>query len=143
MQWIVKFLSAVGVLFISTYGLQAQVTGLWKTIDDRNGSEKSIMEIFEKDGKFYGKIIKLLEGSTFTCCEKCPDDLKNKPLVGMVIIHDLTKTETGAIDGRVMDPKNGRTYSLYVELENPDKLKLRGYIGIPALGRTQYWYRVK
>jgi uncharacterized protein (DUF2147 family) len=101
------------------------------------------MEIFEQNGKLHGKIVKLLSGATFTSCENCPGDLKDKPLVGMVIIHDLTKTENGGIDGNVMDPKNGKTYNLYVELENPDKLKLRGYIGVPALGRTQYWYRVR
>jgi len=139
----IKYFLGVIVLVFSMSVLQAQVTGLWKTIDDRNGSEKSVMEIFEKDGKLHGRIVKLLSGATFTTCEKCPGDLKDQPLVGMVIIHDLTKTTNGGVDGEVMDPKNGKTYDLYVELENPDKLKLRGYIGIPALGRTQYWYRVR
>ena len=143
MIWKIKLLSVPGVMIISISSLLSQVTGMWKTIDDRNGSEKSIMEIFEQGGKLHGRIIKLLSEATFTSCDKCPGDLKDKPLVGMVIIHDLTQTETGGTGGSVMDPKNGRTYSLYVELESPDKLKLRGYIGIPALGRTQYWYRIK
>jgi uncharacterized protein (DUF2147 family) len=137
-----KIIFAAFLLVLLSGDLRSQVTGYWKTIDDRNGSEKSIMQIFEQDGKLHGKIIKLLSGATFTSCEKCPGDLKDKPLVGMVIIHDLIKTENGGIDGIVMDPKNGKTYDLYVELENPDRLKLRGYIGIPALGRTQYWTRV-
>ena len=143
MNWKIKLLFVFGVSVISLPGIRSQVTGMWKTIDDRNGSEKSVMEIFEMDGKLHGKIIKLLEGATYTSCDKCKGDLKNKPLVGMVIIHDLTQTTTGGIDGTVMDPNSGKTYDLYVELENPDKLKLRGYIGIPLLGRTQYWYRIK
>ena len=143
MNWKIKLLSVFGALIISISGLLSQVTGMWKTIDDKTGSEKSIMEIFEQDGKLHGRIVKLLSGATYTTCEKCPGELKDKPLVGMVIIHDLTQTETGGTDGNVMDPKNGRTYSLYVELESPDILKLRGYFGIPALGRTQYWHRVK
>ena len=135
------FLSPL-VLVITFTCLQAQVTGFWKTIDDRSGSEKSVIEIFEQNGKLHGKVIKLLQGATYTTCEKCEGELKDKPLVGMVIIHDLTMTETGGTDGSVMDPNSGKTYDLYIELQNPDKLKLRGYIGIPILGRTQYWYRL-
>ncbi|MBK9983501.1 MAG: DUF2147 domain-containing protein [Saprospiraceae bacterium] len=139
---VINFLTILLVL-ISSHGLKAQVTGLWKTIDDRDGSEKSVIEIYEQDGKLHGKVIKLLKGSTYTTCENCHGDLKDKALVGMTIIHDLTKTATGGIDGTVMDPNNGKTYSCLIELESPDKLRLRGYIGLPAFGRTQYWYRVQ
>ena len=143
MHYMIKFFFVFSLIIISIPGLEAQVTGLWRTIDDRDGSEKSIIEIFEQDDKLHGKVVKFLAGATYTSCEKCQGDLKNKPLIGMVIIHNLTKTSNGGIDGTVLDPNNGKTYSCYVELETPDKLKLRGYIGIPALGRTQYWYRVK
>ncbi|MEP6794206.1 MAG: DUF2147 domain-containing protein [Saprospiraceae bacterium] len=143
MHRIVIKIIALLLMLVSTYGLKAQVTGMWKTIDDRDGSEKSVIEIYEQDGKLHGKVIKLLTGSTYTTCENCHGDLKDKALVGMTIIHDLTKTATGGIDGTVMDPNNGKTYSCLIELENPDKLRLRGYIGFPAFGRTQYWYRVQ
>jgi uncharacterized protein (DUF2147 family) len=46
-------------------------------------------------------------------------------------------------DGEILDPNNGSTYSCYIELENDNKLKVRGYIGISIVGRTQYWYRVE
>lgn len=143
MQRVIKFLLVISGLIVLHPGVYGQVTGLWKTIDDRDGSEKSIIEIFEKDEKLYGKVVQFLAGATYTHCEKCPGELKNKPLIGMVIINDLTKTSKGGIDGKVLDPNNGKTYSCYIELESPDKLKLRGYIGIPALGRTQFWYRVR
>ena len=61
----------------------------------------------------------------------------------MEILVDLVKTPEGGEDGEVLDPKSGKWYTCYMELVSQDKLKLRGYIGIPALGRTQYWYRVK
>ena len=143
MCWKIKILLAVSVLLVSFPVLQGQVTGLWKTIDDRDGSEKSIIEIFEKDEKLYGKVVQFLAGATYTHCDRCPGELKGKPLIGMIIIRDLTKTPNGGVNGKVMDPNNGKTYSCFIELENPDKLKLRGYIGMPALGRTQFWYRVK
>ena len=36
------------------------VIGKWKTFDDKTGEAKSIVEITEKDGKIYGKIIEIL-----------------------------------------------------------------------------------
>jgi len=61
----------------------------------------------------------------------------------MVVLKDLEKTHNGASNGKAIDPSSGKTYNCFIELENPDKLKLRGYIGVPTIGRTQYWYRVK
>jgi len=43
--------------------------------------------------------------------------------------------------GRILDPENGKTYKCRIKLVD-DVLEVRGYIGIPALGRTQKWYRV-
>ena len=137
------------VLLISTlvcFGIltsPAQVTGLWSTYDDADGKEKSVVEIFEQQGKLYGKVVKLNPAVKNPNCAKCTGDLKDKPIVGMVIIKDLTKTDTGGKDGKVLDPNNGKVYSCYLELIEPDKLKLRGYIGAAAFGRTQYWYRAK
>ena len=143
MQPINKFYFIASFLILTIPGLQAQVTGLWKTIDDRDGSEKSVIEIFEANGKLYGKVVRLLGGATYTTCGKCEGDLKDKPIIGMTILHDLVKTPNGGTDGKVLDPNNGKMYDCYIELESPDKLKLRGYIGITALGRTQYWYRIR
>jgi uncharacterized protein (DUF2147 family) len=131
------------VFIFSSLGINAQVTGLWKTVDDTDGVEKSIVEIFEKNGKLHGRVTKLLPGATKFYCEKCTGDLKNKPITGMVILNNLTKSSNGGTDGSILDPATGKSYTCYIELESSDKLKLRGYIGFPAFGRTQYWYRVK
>lgn len=121
---------------------QGQITGLWKTVDDTDDVEKSIVEIYEHSGKLHGRVTRLLEAATKTHCDKCPGDLKNKPITGMVILKDLTKSVTGGTDGKILDPASGKTYSCYIELIDPNKLKLRGYLGLPTFGRTQYWYRV-
>lgn len=105
--------------------------------------EKSIVEIYEENGKLYGKVIKLLPAATHTHCDRCNGELKGKPIEGMVILRDLTPTSNGGKNGKVLDPSNGKTYEAYIELESADKLKLRGYIGNPAFGRSQYWYRLK
>ena len=131
------------MFFVGSISLNAQVTGMWKTIGDRDGTEKSIVEIYENGGKLYGKVVKLLPAAAHTTCEKCPGELKDRPITGMVVLKDLKKTSTGATDGKAIDPSSGKTYDCFIELESPDKLKLRGYLGVPTLGRTQYWYRVK
>lgn len=123
-------------------GIGAQVTGKWKTYGEKDGKEKSIIEIYEKEGKIYGKVIKLLSGAIITECLKCEGELKDKPIEGMLIMQNFTKTSSGA-SGKILDPSSGRTYNCFVELDSPDTLKVRGYIGLPTIGRTQYWQRVK
>ena len=117
--------------------------GYWKTIDDDDGKEKSIVQLWVKDGLLYGKIVKLFEDPDATC-KKCEGDLKGKPVMGMQILTGLKKDGDEWSGGRIMDPANGKTYKCYVELrEGGKKLKVRGYIGISLFGRTQYWYRAE
>src|SRR5687767_4349081 len=143
MTMILKFIASFLLLILFHFYAQAQLIGLWKTVGDVDKTEKSIIEIYEQDGKLFGKVIKLLPAAAHTTCDKCPGDLKGKPITGMIVLRDLTKTKNGGENGRVFDPSSGKTYKCYIELEEPDVLKLRGYIGTPTLGRTQYWYRVK
>jgi len=133
------------ILFILTFipeMLCGQVTGLWKTIDDVHGKEIAIIQIYERDNKLFGKVIRLLPAAKRTTCEGCSGSLKNKPITGMDIIQSLTITSNGGEKGKVLDPGSGRMYNCFIELVSQDKLKLRGYLGIPSIGRTQYWYRV-
>ena len=123
--------------------LQGQVTGFWKTFGMKDGKEKSIIEIYEHNGKLHGKVIELLPDATYRTCENCDGELKDRPIKGMIIIKDLIRTPDGGKDGTVLDPSNGNYYSCYIKLESNDKLKLRGYLGAPAFGKTQYWERVR
>ncbi len=129
-------------IFLLT-GLQAQVTGMWKITDEKTNVEKSVVEIFEKDNAYHGRVVRILPTSKRTHCDQCCGELKDKPLVGMVIISNLTKTANGGEDGTILNPANGNTYSCYIELVEPDKLKLRGYLGFPAFGKTMYYKRLK
>lgn len=124
-------------------GVHGQVTGMWRVVDDEDGVEKSIVEIFEKNNAYYGRVVKILETSKRTHCEKCHGDLKGKPLTGMIILYDLEKTSNGGKNGKIIDPSSGKIFSCNIELQAPDKLKLRGYLGMPTVGKTSYWYRQK
>lgn len=118
------------------------IIGTWKAIDDTDNVEKSHIEIYQKDGKYFGKVVRLLEAASVTHCAKCKDDLKDKPIVGMEILTDMNIAGDVWKGGHILDPATGKSYKCLIELVEENKLKLRGYIGIPAVGRSQYWYRI-
>lgn len=132
--------AVVGMMSVSAQ----TVFGKWKTIDDETGNEKSIVEVYQKDGKVYGKVLQVLEkGKENKVCDECKGDKKNKPVKGMVIVEGLTKDGNEYSGGTILDPKNGKIYKCYITLENNNKLKVRGFIGFALIGRTQYWHRVE
>jgi len=132
------------ILLCAVLSAQSSPAGIWKTIDDKTGNAKSHLEIYEQDGKFNGKIIKLLERGPDTVCKKCPGDKKGKLLQGMVIMEGLEKYKYYWKNGTILDPDSGSEYSCSVWFEEgkSDELKVRGkhWTGI---FRTQTWYRVK
>lgn len=136
----------IAVLFFTTI-TQAQnnsVIGKWKTIDDETGKAKSIVEIYEKSGKIYGKVVEILDAERRnSVCSECSGNEKNKPILGMVIIKGLSKEADEYTNGKILDPKSGKTYKCVMSLESKDKLKVRGFVGISVFGRTQNWYRAK
>jgi uncharacterized protein (DUF2147 family) len=121
--------------------------GRWKTIDDETNKEKSVVEVYEADGKVYGKIVQLLQekdGGAGKLCTKCTGSDYNMPMIGMVFLKDLKKDDDQYSGGTIMDPNNGKTYKCKMEVvEGGEKLKVRGFIGLSLLGRTQIWHRVK
>ena len=140
-----KYILFVAVAIFTGTSLSAQtVFGKWKTIDDNTGEAKSIVEIYEKDGKVYGKVAEILNKKRADAlCTECEGSDKNKPIQGLVIIRGLEKDGDEYNDGKILDPDNGKLYKCYITLEESDRLKVRGYIGFSALGRTQYWLRTE
>lgn len=136
-----RFLAGLLMMALASLTLaDSGVVGLWKTIDDETGEAKSWVRIFERDGKLYGTIEKLLLRPADAVCEPCKPPLKDKPIVGMEIINGLTKNGFYYSKGEVLDPGNGKFYKCKIWLENERVLNVRGYIGF--LYRTQKWYRV-
>ena len=139
-----KNIILIVLLLVATTLYSQSVIGKWKTIDDETNKPKSIVEIYEKSGKIYGKVIEITElEHKKKVCSNCTGDDKNKPILGMIVIKGLLKEGIEYNSGKILDPKNGKLYKCYITLETNDKLKVRGYIGISLFGRTQYWYRVK
>lgn len=125
-----------------------KILGQWTTIDDSTNKPKSIVNIYEKDGKYFGKIERLFRKETEDQnpkCDKCKGDDNGKEIIGLEILKDFKAvSETKLEDGKITDPSNGKVYSCKIELiENGEKLKVRGFVGISLLGRTQVWQRKK
>lgn len=137
-------LSFLLLFFNLTFAQKESVLGHWKTIDDKTGKPLAIINIYEKDAVIYGKVIEVLDPKGKNrVCEKCPGDDKGKPFVGLVVLTGLKKHGKEYSGGKILDPLSGDFYKCYITLENPDKLKVRGYIGFAIFGRSQYWYRTK
>lgn len=140
-----KIILTCSLIVFSVMAAMAQdVTGKWKTIDDDTGKAKSIVEIYEQNGKIFGKVVEIVDPSKRDAtCVDCPGDAKGKPILDLVILKGLKKDGKEYNGGTIMDPNNGKVYKCYIELEDANKLKVRGYIGFALLGRTQYWTRVE
>jgi uncharacterized protein (DUF2147 family) len=138
-----KLILSIVVFFIFQLSFSQTIFGKWKTVDDETGMENGIVEIYEKAGKVYGRIIEILEKEKkYFKCEMCEGEDKNKPVLGLVIIKGLKKKGDFYEGGKVTDPKNGKSYHCKMTLEGKDKLIVRGYIGISLFGRSQTWFRI-
>ncbi|MBX3618637.1 MAG: DUF2147 domain-containing protein [Rhizobacter sp.] len=126
---------------------QASPVGLWKTIDDDGKTEKSMVRLTESGGKLTGRIESLFDASKReSVCDKCSDDRKNQRLVGLTILREVTKEPDEEVwsGGEILDPSNGKTYRVRLKpVDGGARLEVRGYIGMPLLGRTQTWVRAQ
>ncbi len=119
------------------------ILGSWTSIDDETNEPKSIVDISQRDGKIYGKIVKLFRApdeDPDPLCKECPQDDKryNKKILGMEIIKDMVKDDNEYSGGTILDPKVGKIYRCKLWVEGRS-LKVRGYWG--PFYRTQTWLR--
>ena len=139
----------VAAMLVFTGHALAQMSpvGLWKTIDDDTKKEKSLVRITESNGVFNGRIEKLLDPATDpkAVCDKCTDDRKDQPVLGMTILRGLKVSDSDAAvyeGGTIVDPNNGKSYRARLKPVNGgQQLEMRGYIG--PFYRTQVWQRVE
>jgi uncharacterized protein (DUF2147 family) len=126
----------------------AQMTpvGLWRNVDDKTGEAKAEIRIVENAGVLSGKIATRLgkDVQPDDVCDRCSDDRKDKPILGLEIIRGARKAEGKELweGGKILDPENGRNYTLRLTpVEGGKKLEVRGSFG--PFGRTQTWVRIQ
>ena len=146
-----KHLAVLGLMLGATLATapvwagDASPVGLWKNIDDVTGKPKALIRISESNGVLQGRIEQLFRPSgedQNPTCEKCQDARKNQPILGMVFMSGLKKDGDEYAGGEILDPDNGKVYRSKMHLiDGGKKLSVRGYIGVPMLGRSQIWVR--
>jgi uncharacterized protein (DUF2147 family) len=133
------------LLFVLSITINAQtIFGKWNSKNEETGNIDSIIEVYEKDGKAFAKVIDI-KGSERrkALCVQCEDKNKNKPILGLNILTGLEKDGEEWSGGSILDPRNGKVYNCYIKLVKSNKLKIRGYIGLALFGKTAYWERAE
>jgi len=135
---VATLMSAVAVMAADS------VVGNWNTVDEKTGEIRSTVEVYEEGSKIFAKITALSEpndaqGKPKTCTA-CKGEDKDKPIVGLVIIKDLSASGDRYKGGTILDPEDGKVYKAELWIED-GTLKVRGYLGM--FYRTQTWLKAK
>jgi uncharacterized protein (DUF2147 family) len=113
--------------------------GTWRTVDGQ-GRLTSLIQIYEEDGRLFGKIAFMPEpndaSGKLRTCARCPGADRGKPILGLVIIRDMSRSGDTYKGGTIMDPEDGKVYRAEIWVEG-GALKVRGYVGF--LYRTETW----
>jgi len=119
--------------------------GLWRTIDDKTGKERSLVRITETEGVLDGKVEKIFDepgDDPQHLCRKCEGERKDKPVLGMTILWGMKKHGEEYSGGEILAPKSGQIYRCHMRvIDGGKKLEVRGYIGVSLFGRSQTWLR--
>jgi len=147
-------LMIVGVVAASGLGLtpvqsaEPTAVGLWEQVDENSGKAESWFCITERNGVYYGTIVKMFpkpgeDPNQKWLCEKCEGAERNAPVRGLSLIKGMHRGGLSYEGGTIMDPRDGTVYRALMNL-SPDgqKLEVRGFLGISLFGRSQIWNRL-
>lgn len=131
------------ILSVAFTFAQGSIEGVWY-----NTTKTGKVEIYKKGDLYYGKIIWLKEPNSEKTGKPKTDEnnpeasKRSTPIIGLVVLKNFKNDGEGKYtEGTIYDPENGKTYKCKMTLTDKDHLDVRGYIGIPALGRTENWTR--
>ena len=139
-----KVFFALLILTLSLSINAQTIFGKWHSTNEDTGEVDSVIEVYKKDGKAYAKIVEIKNPDRKNAvCDLCKGKNKNQPILGLNILTGLEKDDDEWSGGKILDPRNGKIYKCYIKLEEPNKLKIRGYIGFALIGKTAYWTRAE
>ncbi len=116
--------------------------GHWQVIGS-DGKPGGKVDTYLENGKLFGRVTEVRPGrTTHDLCDKCSGEYKNQLILGMVILSNFHREGDDWVEGTVVDPENGKEYKGKIWAVGSDKLRMRGFIGISLLGRTEEWVRI-
>ncbi|NIJ54093.1 DUF2147 domain-containing protein [Dyadobacter arcticus] len=111
-----------------------------------NEEKDTKIEIYKVGTEYFGKLLwseDMLEADGITSkkdTQNTNEKLRGRNLYNVNILHDFVYTETAWDNGKMYDPKSGKTYNCILKLREK-LLEIRSYVGIPLFGRSTYWQR--
>jgi uncharacterized protein (DUF2147 family) len=119
--------------------------GLWEQTGD-DGKVGGWFLFFERDGLYEGALVRIFQKPgepSHPVCDKCTDERKNVPMLGLVIVKDMQRKGLAYESGNILDPRDGSVYKAKMELSRDGKsLTVRGFLGIELFGQSQVWKRL-
>lgn len=121
------------------------IVGTWL-----NGSKKGHVQIYEKEGRYYGKLVWLsipndpATGKPKLDAKNGDESRRSRPLMNLPVLYNLQfRSDNVWDDGKIYNPEDGKEYNLKMTLKDANTLDVRGYMGVSLLGKTQTWVRIK
>ena len=151
-----KLLAAICALTLSALAFAADpAEGFWISVDEKSGKETAGWQVYEENGRLYGKILSAAGVSADAKADKAKGksyknfmngtDIGSLNVIGTTWIWDLRRDEPGEWeDGYIIDPNDGKRYRCEIEFHRADgkkykedTLEMEGKVG--PIGRSQYW----
>ncbi|MDP1574711.1 MAG: DUF2147 domain-containing protein [Coxiellaceae bacterium] len=137
---------AVFAVFADKTNKVSLVAGDWETIDGKTKKPSAVIRVARVGDIYEGKIVKIYTVTTEKSddvCKECKGEQQDKPILGLTIISDMQCLADYCKGGMILDPRDGKLYHASMKLvENGQKLRVRGYVGIPLFGKTVIWNRI-